>query len=112
MGINQVQMHDDIGLNFAAALRSFLRQEHFKKNIYELDENEIIEEFLKKYEADYTLIGEKEFGTLIVFQMEPKKESINLIQQDTQPKGKPKSAPGVPERYRWEEIFNENSEEK
>ena len=26
MGINQVQMHDAIGLNFAAALRSFLRQ--------------------------------------------------------------------------------------
>src|SRR6267142_1749475 len=25
-GINQVQMHEDIGLNFAAALRSFLRQ--------------------------------------------------------------------------------------
>lgn len=27
MGINQVQMHDDIGLNFAACLRSFLRQD-------------------------------------------------------------------------------------
>lgn len=27
LGINQVQMHDDIGLNFAAALRSFLRQD-------------------------------------------------------------------------------------
>ena len=27
MGINQVQMHDAIGLNFAAALRSFLRQD-------------------------------------------------------------------------------------
>jgi type IV pilus assembly protein PilB len=27
VGINQVQMHDDIGLNFAAALRSFLRQD-------------------------------------------------------------------------------------
>ncbi len=26
-GINQVQMHDDIGLNFAAALRCFLRQD-------------------------------------------------------------------------------------
>ncbi|MCA9575135.1 MAG: Flp pilus assembly complex ATPase component TadA, partial [Myxococcales bacterium] len=26
-GINQVNMHDDIGLNFAAALRSFLRQD-------------------------------------------------------------------------------------
>jgi type IV pilus assembly protein PilB len=26
-GINQVQMHDEIGLNFAAALRSFLRQD-------------------------------------------------------------------------------------
>jgi type IV pilus assembly protein PilB len=26
-GINQVQMHEDIGLNFAAALRSFLRQD-------------------------------------------------------------------------------------
>jgi len=26
-GINQCQMHDDIGLNFAAALRSFLRQD-------------------------------------------------------------------------------------
>jgi type IV pilus assembly protein PilB len=27
MGINQVQMHEDIGLNFAATLRSFLRQD-------------------------------------------------------------------------------------
>ena len=27
MGINQVQQHDDIGLNFAATLRSFLRQD-------------------------------------------------------------------------------------
>ena len=26
-GINQVQMHEEIGLNFAAALRSFLRQD-------------------------------------------------------------------------------------
>ena len=26
-GINQVQMHDDIGLNFASSLRSFLRQD-------------------------------------------------------------------------------------
>ena len=26
-GINQVQMHEDIGLNFAAALRAFLRQD-------------------------------------------------------------------------------------
>src|SRR5262245_52616163 len=26
-GINQVQMHDDIGLNFASALRAFLRQD-------------------------------------------------------------------------------------
>ncbi len=27
MGINQVQMHEDVGLNFATALRSFLRQD-------------------------------------------------------------------------------------
>lgn len=27
LGINQVQIHDDIGLNFAASLRSFLRQD-------------------------------------------------------------------------------------
>src|SRR5207244_41594 len=27
VGINQVQMHDEIGLNFAAALRAFLRQD-------------------------------------------------------------------------------------
>src|SRR3989475_222891 len=27
VGINQVQMHEDIGLNFAAALRAFLRQD-------------------------------------------------------------------------------------
>ena len=26
-GINQVQMHDDIGLNFTASLRSILRQD-------------------------------------------------------------------------------------
>jgi type IV pilus assembly protein PilB len=27
MGINQVQMHEDVGLNFATALRAFLRQD-------------------------------------------------------------------------------------
>src|SRR4029077_7716721 len=27
VGVNQVQIHDDIGLSFAAALRSFLRQD-------------------------------------------------------------------------------------
>ena len=71
------------------------------------------EEDLKKYEANYNLINKKEFGTLTLFQLEPKKEAVNAIQQDIQPKeGPTKSAPGVPVRYRWEEIFNDNNEEE
>lgn len=67
---------------------------------------------LKKYEASYNMIGKKEFGTLTVFQLEPKKEAVNAVQQEIQPKtGPAKSAPGVPLRYRWKEIFNDNSEE-
>jgi len=70
------------------------------------------EKDLKKYRADYAVIGEKRFGTLMLFQLEPKKEAVNAAQQEIQPKGKPQSEVGVPVRYRWEEIFNDNSEEE
>jgi type IV pilus assembly protein PilB len=42
-GINQVQMHDEIGLNFASALRSFLRQDPDKIMIGEVRDFETAE---------------------------------------------------------------------
>lgn len=67
---------------------------------------------LDKYSKIYMLSNQKQFGTLTVFEIKPKLESINAIQEEITPRGKTKSAPGVPERYTWEEIFNETNGEE
>jgi hypothetical protein len=64
-----------------------------------------------KYLNDFEIESKKEFGTLTLFHLIPKKGSVNAIQQEFEPEGKPKSDPGVPVRYRWEEIFSSNEEE-
>lgn len=60
---------------------------------------------INDYLNNYEITGSKEFGTLMVFRLIPKKEAINAIEQIFEPEGKPKSAPGVPVRCRWNEIF-------
>ena len=62
--------------------------------------------------ADYTEIQEKQFGTLMLIQLEPKKESINAVRQEFKEKKESKSAPGVPKRFKWEEILNDSSEDE
>lgn len=64
-----------------------------------------------KYLNNYQVVEKKEFGTLTLFRLTPKKEAINAIEQQFEPEGKPKSAPGVPIRYRWEEIFESSDDE-
>jgi len=67
---------------------------------------------LNDYDDNYQISAKKEFGTLTLYQLVPKAESINAVEQQFGPKGKPQSAPGVPVRFRWEEIFSgEGSEE-
>src|SRR3989344_4632765 len=61
----------------------------------------------EEYMLNYDLLETKQFGTLTVFKLYPKKEKINAIQQEFGPKSKPKSASGVPVRCRWNEIFKE-----
>lgn len=58
-----------------------------------------------KYQTDFTIIETKEFGTLKVFHLLPRNESIKAIQQDFAPRKKPVSTRGVPVRCRWNEIF-------
>jgi 4-amino-4-deoxy-L-arabinose transferase-like glycosyltransferase len=67
---------------------------------------------LNDYQNDYQISDKKEFGTLTLFQLAPKAEAINALEQQFGPKGKPQSAFGVPVRYRWEEIFSEDGSEE
>ena len=55
-GINQVQMHEDIGLNFAAALRSFLRQDPDIIMVGELRDREAADICLKAAETGHLVI--------------------------------------------------------
>ena len=69
---------------------------------------------LEKYSNSFDLIDTKLFGTLTLFQLEPKKESITDIQQEFQEEKKTtgQGGGGVPKRYTWEEIFSEASGEE
>jgi len=71
-----------------------------------------VEKEINDYSGNYQIAGKKEFGTLTLFELVPKPEAINAEEQQFAPKGKPQSAPGVPLRFRWEEIFSENGAEE
>jgi Ca2+/Na+ antiporter len=74
--------------------------------------NSNLEKELNEYSLAYSETGRKQVGTLTVIQLTPKASFVTDIQQIIEPRGKSKSAPGVPERYTWEEIFNEEEEEE
>lgn len=74
--------------------------------------NSNLENELDDYSLAYSELNRKQFGTLTVIQLAPKADFVTDVQQSIEPKGKSKSAPGVPERYTWEEIFNESSEDE
>jgi len=66
---------------------------------------------IEKYSMSYDLIGQKEFGTLTLFELKPKPEAINAVEQNfTQDKSKGSS--GTPKRYKWDEIFNESASDE
>ena len=66
-----------------------------------------LEKRTAKYLVDFTVVETKDFGTLKVFHLIPKPGSIKAIEQVFGPEKKPTSAPGVPVRCRWNEIFGE-----
>jgi hypothetical protein len=70
-----------------------------------------VEKDMIKYGQSFDLKEKTAIGTLTVYEFTPKKEAINADIQTFAPAGKPESAPGVPVRYRWEEIFNESGKE-
>ena len=74
--------------------------------------NSNLEKELNEYSLAYDEVDRKQFGTLMAIQLVPRASFVTDIQQEIEPKGKSKSAPGVPERYTWEEIFNSAEEEE
>lgn len=58
-----------------------------------------------KYEENYAIAAQKEFGTMVVFHLVPREESINAIEQEFGPEKKPRSGSSVPIRCRWNEVF-------
>jgi hypothetical protein len=77
--------------------------------VYPTDSN--LDKDMSNYLGSYDFVSKKQFGTLTVIQLAPKPEAITATQQEFGPKGNPKSAPGVPERYTWEQIFNSAEKE-
>ena len=77
--------------------------------VYPTDSN--LDKEMDVYAEAYSEIGRKQFGTLTAIQLAPKANFVTDIQQTIEPKGRSKSAPGVPERYTWEEVFNSAEEE-
>lgn len=75
--------------------------------------NSNLKKELDKYSLMYDEISRKQFGTLVVIQLFPKKEFVTDLEQKIEPKNsKSKSAPGVPKRYTWEEIFDSTEEDE
>lgn len=66
-----------------------------------------LEKRTEKYLIDFDIVETKEFGTLKVFQLAPKPESIRAVEQIFGPSKKPTSSLGVPVRCRWNEIFGQ-----
>lgn len=62
---------------------------------------------LGKYAQSYEAIGEKQFGTMVVFHLEPKREAITAEKQVFKPAKVDckASSSSVQKRYTWNEIF-------
>ena len=65
-----------------------------------------------EYLNNFNLKDTRSFGTLTLFQLEPKKELITDIQQNFSQEKNSSDYSGAHKRYTWEEIFAESSEEE
>jgi len=68
-----------------------------------------IEKELAKFEARYNITDREEFGTLTFFRIVPKIEAITSDEQIIKIKETGDSAPGVPKRFIWNEVFGQKS---
>ena len=66
---------------------------------------------LEKYNASFDVISQKQFGTLALFELKPKPEAINAIEQNFST-DKSSGSSGTPKRFKWEEIFNDSSSDE
>jgi hypothetical protein len=66
---------------------------------------------LEKYAGSYDLVWQKGFGTLTLFELKPKPEAINSLEQDFS-QNKAKGSSRTPKRFKWDEIFNESAGEE
>jgi hypothetical protein len=66
---------------------------------------------LEKYAGSFDLKNQKEFGTLTLFELRPKPEAINAVEQDFST-DKSGGSGSTPKRYKWEEIFNDSSSDE
>lgn len=69
--------------------------------------NESLDSKVSKYADKYDIIEKKQFGTLTMVRLAPKEEAVSAESQIVEPKKvkRKTSAPGVPVRYTWNEIF-------
>lgn len=66
---------------------------------------------LDKYSISFEVTSKKEFGTLTLFELKPKSEAINAVEQDFSQE-KSSGSSGTPKRFKWEEIFNDSSSDE
>ncbi|MFH0969344.1 MAG: glycosyltransferase family 39 protein [Patescibacteria group bacterium] len=75
-----------------------------KGNYFLIKVTKEYEQDLGEYQSKYYDLETKQFGTLTVFRIYPKKEAITAIEKDfSQPEKKANSK--APKRYKWGEIF-------
>lgn len=66
---------------------------------------------ISKYETQFDMTEQKQFGTLTLIQMKPKEEAVTDERQIFSDK-KSNDTRGVPKRYTWEEIFNDSNDDE
>lgn len=74
--------------------------------------NSNIEKKVGEYSNSFNLKDTKNFGTLTLFQLEPKKELVTDIQQDFSQKKNSDDYSGAHKRFTWEELMLDDSEEE
>lgn len=63
---------------------------------------------MEKYKEKYVFSAKKQFGTLVVFRLAPKKEAVTDVAQKIKKEKEPSNSK-VPKRYTWKEIFSGDS---
>ena len=74
--------------------------------------NSNLQRQLNKNSSAYDEAERREFGTLVVIRLVPREGSITDIEREIEVDRNSKDAPGVPKRYTWDEIFEEDATEE